>query len=203
MLEKIEDLIDRRQDDMTKWILGATIITVFLFFTLYTVWMPYRYTVEATDGNQLYQYQSITTDDIKITAKWFFRDEEITDEEYHIGEYDERDETSGQVVVLDKEDGELKVTLKNGREISEKVDIIPAKSAELGYDGSSNINDILDESKIYIDVTYADGTTKRYMDGLFKVLKTDNLVLHQGFNDFTVDYAGVVFPLSVACTGKN
>ena len=210
----MHNLVETR---LQKWVKGvgviAILICLFLGF-IFSAIIPFGYTVKAKEDEKFYQYQEITKEDLTIKANWLRIGEEEVIDNYEFGywDYDELDTNEylnkynlknaevGKDVILNNKNGEFVIILQNGHHVKAKIPIIEAVEAELGYAGDCHIGDILDISKITLTVKYKDGTEIIYNDGLFKVLETEDLVLKQGFNNFTVSYAGDKFPLSISCS---
>lgn len=185
---------------------------------LFTFVIPFGYTAEIADETErLYQYQTITKEDLKVNEIWcrIPWDNQPEVEDFSLGYKDYKKlstldyirkyyptstQTIGEQVVMGDDSGKLTVIVKNNHSFTVDLPIIKAVSAEVGYEGACKPGDVLNPNSIYIDVKYEDGSQKRFTDSSFTLVNTEDLVLKQGFNNYTVSYAGEVFPLSVSCT---
>lgn len=197
--------------------LGVTITLLTTTIILFSFVIPFGYELEVVEGDTLYQYQDLTKEDLVLKEIWFRIpfDNQPVREDYSIA-YADYNELStaeyikkynldnpanvGEQVVLGNKEGKLTVLINKDHSFISELPMVKAKSAEVGYDGACHIGDVLDPSKLYLDVVYEDGSEKRFTDALFTVVGTEDLVLKQGFNNFTVSYAGEIFPVSVSCT---
>lgn len=195
----------------------ATVVLLSVWTITFSFIVPFGYRLETTSKEKVYQYQDLTKDDLTLESIWIRIpfDNQQEEENYRIGYADYADlsttdyikkyqvedaDTVGEQVVVGNEEGRITIILPSGRSFTSEIPMIKAKSVVLGYEGNCKIGDIVDPEKIYMDVTYEDKTEKRFTGGFFSILDTDDLVLKQGFNNFTVSYAGETFPLSISCT---
>lgn len=195
----------------------TTVVLLSVWSITFSFIIPFGYRLETTSTEKVYQYQDLTKDDLKLESIWIRIpfDNQPEEENYRIGYADyaelsttdyikkyqiEDADTVGEQVVIGNEEGKITVILPSGRNFTSEIPIVKAKSVVLGYEGNCKIGDIVDPEKIYMDVTYEDKTEKRFTGGFFSILDTEDLVLKQGFNNYTVSYAGETFPLSISCT---
>lgn len=195
----------------------TTVVLLSVWTITFSFIIPFGYRLETTSTEKVYQYQDLTKDDLKLESIWIRIpfDNQPEEENYRIGYADyaelsttdyikkyqiEDADTVGEQVVIGNEEGKITVILPSGRNFTSEIPIVKAKSVVLGYEGNCKIGDIVDPEKIYMDVTYEDKTEKRFTGGFFSILDTEDLVLKQGFNNYTVSYAGETFPLSISCT---
>lgn len=195
----------------------TTVVLLSVWTITFSFIIPFGYRMETTSTEKVYQYQDLTKDDLKLESIWIRIpfDNQPEEENYRIGYADyaelsttdyikkyqiEDADTVGEQVVIGNEEGKITVILPSGRNFTSEIPIVKAKSVVLGYEGNCKIGDIVDPEKIYMDVTYEDKTEKRFTGGFFSILDTEDLVLKQGFNNYTVSYAGETFPLSISCT---
>lgn len=195
----------------------TTVVLLSVWTITFSFIIPFGYRLETTSTEKVYQYQDMTKDDLKLESIWIRIpfDNQPEEENYRIGYADyaelsttdyikkyqiEDADTVGEQVVIGNEEGKITVILPSGRNFTSEIPIVKAKSVVLGYEGNCKIGDIVDTEKIYMDVTYEDKTEKRFTGGFFSILDTEDLVLKQGFNNYTVSYAGETFPLSISCT---
>lgn len=195
----------------------TTVVLLSVWTITFSFIIPFGYRLKTTSTEKVYQYQDLTKDDLKLESIWIRIpfDNQPEEENYRIGYADyaelsttdyikkyqiEDADTVGEQVVIGNEEGKITVILPSGRNFTSEIPIVKAKSVVLGYEGNCKIGDIVDPEKIYMDVTYEDKTEKRFTGGFFSILDTEDLVLKQGFNNYTVSYAGETFPLSISCT---
>lgn len=214
MLDWIENTDSEK---LKKFWTTATIVLVSVWTITFSAIIPFGYKLENATKEKFYQYQDLTRDDLYLKSVWLRIpfDNQPEEENYKLGYADygeisttdyikkyqiEDASTVGEQVVLGNADGKITIILPSGRTFQDEVPMVKAKSVILGYEGNCKIGDIVDPEKIYMDVVYEDKTEKRFTGGFFSILDTEDLVLKQGFNNFTVSYAGETFPLSISCT---
>jgi hypothetical protein len=211
--EKIEEQLEFGDADKRLFVSKLlTIIVLVLYIGTYLIF-PFGYRAVPVDDVTLYQYQDITKDDLNLlevklllpTQETFnslesteyslvYSDYRSLSTEEYIKKYGSSSTIGDQIVLTSDTIG----LVLNGRAFSQTLPVVMSTKAELGYDGEVQTGDILDTSKIYLDVEYENGEKKQYTMDSFTIEDTDDLIIRAGINTFTVKYAGETFLLAIS-----